>query len=185
MKLHPTTLLIVAMFGSFAIILTVMIVIFRPKQSPPRRRVEPAVVRPEVRDTVQVADAVGALTETKQDVVASTQQMPVKQPKTVPKTAEASRQLYDQLAREKQEMVQLRSDMEKRLKVALADQNKKLAQLARRMEPLEAGEAVQVLVALSDDDIAGVLRHMQPEKVAPIVVLLKRLGRDGAVGKMK
>jgi flagellar motility protein MotE (MotC chaperone) len=103
--------------------------------------------------------------------------------KTIPKSAETSRQLYYQLEREQQEMVQLRIDMEKRLKTALSEHNQKLAQLARRCEALESGEAAQILIDLSDDDVAGVLRQMQSEKAASVNVLLKRLGRD--VGKIK
>jgi flagellar motility protein MotE (MotC chaperone) len=189
MKLHPTTLLIVAMFGSFAIILTVMIAVFRPEHRPPRRRIEPVVVRPQVRDTVQhvVASAptMGITQQPKEpqsDPIASTQS-PIKQMKTIPKSAETSRQLYYQLEREQQEMVQLRIDMEKRLKTALSEHNQKLAQLARRCEALESGEAAQILIDLSDDDVAGVLRQMQSEKAASVNVLLKRLGRD--VGKIK
>ncbi len=188
MKLHPTTLLIVAMFGSFVIILTAMIAIFRPA-SPPRRRIEPVVVRPQVRDTVQhivtsapIMDTTQQPKEPKSDPVASTQS-PIKQIKTIPKSAEASRQLYFQLEREQQEMVQLRVDIEKRLKSALSEHNQKLAQLAHRCEPLEPGEAAQILIDLSDEDVAGVLRQMQSEKAASIIVLLKRLGRD--VGKIK
>ena len=53
--------------------------------------------------------------------------------------------------------------------------------MARWCEPLEPGEAVQLLQKLDDETIARVLRRMNNEKALPIAALLKRLGREKAI----
>ena len=95
----------------------------------------------------------------------------------MPPGAVANQKLYRELQREKKEMAQLKADMQRRLKEALKTHDRKLAQLARRCEPLDPGEAAQVLMALSDKDITAVLKQMKPDKTAPIIELLKRNGR--------
>lgn len=184
MKLPPATLLIIAMFGSFVIILAIMIAIFRP-ESPPRRLVKQTRAMPvdtlkhepkPTVDTLSLADTVRQTPETLPPRAASRQ---TKAP--IPRTAEEGRRLYRELEREQKEMAALRADMERRLKKAQREQVQHLAQLARRCEPLEPGEAVQILIGLRDADIATVLRHMKPEKAAPIMALLKRLGREKAI----
>ena len=110
----------------------------------------------------------------------STTSSKVKTPKktpALPPSAAANQKLYRELQREQKEMSQLKADMQRRLKEALKEHDRKLTQLARRCEPLEPGEAVQILMDLSDDDIAIVLKHMQPDKNVPIIELLKRNGR--------
>jgi exonuclease VII large subunit len=186
MKFNPATLLIVIMFGSFVIILGVMIAIFRPE--PPRQR--PKTTKTVV--TQQVAIAPDTLNhpkdtlltnETKEVAKTSPKPKPVS-PQTSP-TAQASRQVYQELEKEQKELAQLRKDLEKRLKLTLEEHNQKLKQLARRCEPLEPGEAMQVLLPLPDADLATVISHMQPAKALPIITLLKRNGRDQAIAKIK
>lgn len=192
MKLNPATLLVLIMFGSFVIILGVMIAIFRPEPTRPRptaqktRVAEPIPTR-DLQDTLTtqttLKDSIPSPSETK--TVAKTSIKPkAVSPETSP-TAQASKQVYSALEKERKEMAQLRVDLQKRLNAALTEHNQKLKQLARRCEPLEPGEAVQILLPLSDTDLATVLNYMQPAKATPMITLLKRNGRDKAIAKMK
>ncbi|MEE2753339.1 MAG: hypothetical protein VX910_05100, partial [Candidatus Latescibacterota bacterium] len=82
---------------------------------------------------------------------------------------------------EQDEMKQLRSEMERRLKERTLNQEKKIDQLARRCKSLEAGEAVQILTILEDSDLRKVLERMNREKALQIAALLTRLGRGSAI----
>ena len=75
----------------------------------------------------------------------------------------------------------LRAEMERRLKEQSLNREKKMDQLARRCENLEAGEAVQVLTILEDKHLGEVLKRMSREKALPIAALLERLGRGNAI----
>ena len=186
MKLNPATLLIVIMFGSFVIILGVMIAIFRPEPPRQRPKTTKTLVAKQVPinpDTLFQQSDTLTTTETKEVSKTSPKPKPVS-PQTSP-TAQASRQVYQELEKEQKELAQLRKDLERRLKSTLAEHDQKLKQLARRCEPLEPGEAVQVLLPLPDADLATVISHMQPAKAMPIITLLKRNGRDNAVAKIK
>lgn len=192
MKLNPATLLVLIMFGSFVIILGVMIAIFRPEPSRTRveRKTPVHTQQPAPRlepDSTQIQvvqkDTANTPAETKTAPTASSKPKPITPQTSV--TAQASRQIYRQLEQEQKEMAKLRVDIQKRLNSALEDHNQKLKQLARRCEPLEPGEALLILQPLSDNDLATVLSHMQPAKAAPIIALLKRNGRDKAIAKMK
>jgi hypothetical protein len=190
MKLNPATLLVLVMFGSFVVILGVMIAIFRP---------EPARVRPDATRTrfaqpigiakpdtaaLESAEKSPGLSEKKPEAtVKPTEKIKPVSPETSP-TARASGQVYRQLEQEQKEMAQLRADLKKRLDTALSEQSEKLKQLARRCEPLEPGESVQILMPLSDEDLAAVLRYMQSSKALPIIALLKRNGREKALSKI-
>lgn len=183
---HPATLLVLAMFGSFAVILGLMIVIFQPER--PVRR--PAAPVPALRQGQPIvaqpapASPETARIETPPVSVASPQTAPRKQPQPIPKSAEDSRRVYRELEREKEEMARTKADLEKRLKDALTAQENRLRQLARRCEPLEPGEAAQILMDLSDGDLTRVLRHMNPDKAAPVIALLRRQGREQAVSPL-
>jgi flagellar motility protein MotE (MotC chaperone) len=82
---------------------------------------------------------------------------------------------------EQGEMKLLRTEMERRLKEQSLNREKKMDQLARRCENLEAGEAVQVLTILEDKHLGEVLKRMNREKALPIAALLERLGRGNAI----
>lgn len=185
---HPATLLVIAMFGSFAVILGLMIAIFQP-EGPVRQPVgqvsAPHHEQP-VREVPQPASVPPETTrlETPPVVAASPHVEPRRQPPPISQSAEDSRRLYRELEREKEEMAKLRADLEKRLKTALSEHENKLRQLARRCEPLEAGEAAQILIDLSDSDLKQVLRFMHPDKAAPVMALLNRLGRERAVSSL-
>ena len=187
MKLHPATLLILIMFGSFAVILTAMILMFRPEPKPvrPKRVEKQAPQRHETIDTMLTTRPDSSPRPEKQETKPSPAASFKPEPPLVQRPSQSGRKLYRELEREQKEMAQLRADMERRLNTALADHNRKLAQLARRCEPLEPGEAVQVLMPLSDTDIANVISRMRPDKAAPIIALLKRNGREKAVAKIK
>lgn len=191
MKLNPATLLVLIMFGSFVIILGVMIAIFRPEPTRPR----PTAQKTRVAEPIPTRDSQDTLTTqtVPKDTVTSSETKTVAKTSIKPKavspetspTAQASRQVYNALEKERKEMAQLRVDLQKRLNSALTEHNQKLKQLARRCEPLEPGEAVQILLPLSDTDLATVLNYMQPAKATPMITLLKRNGRDKAIAKMK
>ena len=184
MKPNPTTLLIIAMFGSFVLILGAMVVIFRPDPTPRRRRPAKQVVIPkkseqqpiQVTQDTPVAVSKPPKIETTTKPAVSSKPNPLVTSPSVTQSP-ASQKLYRELQQEQKEMVQLRTDMELRLKQALADHKRKLSQLARRCEPLEPGEAAQILMSLSDEDLASVIKQMKPDKTAPIIELLKRNGR--------
>lgn len=188
MKLNPATFLVIIMFGSFVIILGVMIAIFRPE--PPRQR--PKTTKTLVKKQVSTTNLD---TIASQIVQKDTLTSPSKNPKTSSKpkpvspetspTAKASNRVYSELKKEQKEMAQLRVELETQLKSALTEQTQKLKQLARRCEPLEPGEAVQILLPLTDADLATTLSHMQPAKATPIIALLKRNGREKAIAKIK
>jgi len=182
MKLNPATLLILIMFGSFVIILGVMIAIFRPE--PTRQRLETTKTRVIKQTTVTRPDTIAQQITQKdtlappketQTVVKTTQKPKPVSPQTSP-TAQTSSQAYRQLQQEQKEMALLRKELE---------QGQKLKQLARRCEPLEPGEAVQILLPLTDTDLATVISYMQSAKAAPIITLLKRNGREKAISKIK
>lgn len=191
MKLNPATLLILIMFGSFVIILSIMIAIFRPeptryRSATTKTRVTKQTPAKPLDTTLQQTvkkDTLTAPNKTKTSIPKTSKPKPVS-PSTSP-TAQASRQVYRQLEQEQKEMAQLRKEFEQKLKIALKEQDQKLKQLARRCEPLEPGEAVQVLLPLSDTDLTKVLNHMQPNKATPIIALLKRNGREKAIPKRK
>jgi flagellar motility protein MotE (MotC chaperone) len=82
---------------------------------------------------------------------------------------------------EQDEMKLLREAMERRLKARMLTRERKLSQLARRCEALEAGEAVQILVALEDSDLGQVLERMDRAKALQVAALLDRLGRGKAI----
>ncbi|MDP6042164.1 MAG: hypothetical protein QGG64_26685, partial [Candidatus Latescibacteria bacterium] len=98
MKLNPTTLLILAMFGSFALILGAMVVIFRPDPKPVRRR----PVRQVLDTTTQVrqtspdtpATSISQQPETQTPSETSSKPKTPKQPPVMPPGAVANQKLY-------------------------------------------------------------------------------------------
>jgi len=180
-------LLITFMFGSFVIILGIMIAIFRPEpvvRTPAKARAREQVLVMLSDTTAQQATQKDSIRPKEEDRIAKKTKAKPVSPQTSP-TTNASSKVYHQLRQEQKEMAQLRIDLEKRLNAALKDHSQKLKQLARRCEPLEPGEAVQILLPLSDADIATVLGHMQPARAIPVIALLKRNGRDKAIAKIK
>ncbi len=185
MKPSPATLLILTMFGSFAVILTAMIVLFRTEPGPAPRRTGP--VRPPTERPASRVDS-GSLNLASQTVPEpSGKQEPQRRlekppPPPVPSRApSADRRLQKELERERKEMALLKTDMEKRLKRQLALRERKLTQFARQCEGLEPGEAAQILLELDDETLAEILRRMNRNRALPISALLKRLGREKAI----
>ena len=195
MKLSPTALLILSMFGSFAIILTAMIVFFRPKPArrPPdrgRARMEtPAADTAGLDSATAAALSSQAAPDTGRASAGATDGTPRPRPaprRTPPGAASAlERQLQKELRQEQKEMALLRTEMERRLREQAARQNRALARLAEECEKLEPGEAVQILQKLDDASIAEVLRRIGREKALKIAALLKRLGREKAIPTLK
>lgn len=191
MKLNPATFLVLIMFGSFVIILGVMIAIFRPEPTHQRPKATKTLVKKQVTETIldtltsrtASKDTITPPKETKTTAKTPSKPKPVS-PETSP-TAKATSRVYRELEQERKEMAQLRVDLEKQLQSALTEHKIKLKQLARRCEPLEPGEAVQILLPLSDADLAATLGYMHPAKATPIIALLKRNGREKAIAKIK
>ena len=195
MRLSPTTLLILVMFGSFAVILATMVLVFAP--GPNRRPHQPGQraagqkgLRGATRRAVETArpDSVAPDAPPAGRSAASTvESVPVEAPaaarKTVPPPpsgGQAERQLYRKLKQERKEMALLRDEMKRRLEEQLTDRKREFAQLAAQCKKLEPGEAAQVLLSLDDDELAEVLRRIERDTALKIAALLDRLGRKSA-----
>lgn len=210
MKLGPAGFLILTMFGSFAVIIAAMIVLFRPDTGTPGsgavpsrtqrrqalsgpeqtpvsakpaapRRSESTSPRPAAPDTA----GPGARSA---DRVGRTQAEPPRDPAPPvqsvwppPRQQPAPHgKVYWKLQRERKEMALLKAEMRKRLKEQLADRERKLARLARECEQLKPGESAQILQQLDDESLSQVLERMEAQKALKVAALLKRLGREVA-----
>ncbi len=192
MKLSPATLLVLIMFGSFAVVLTAMVVFFVPRTDRPakrtsRGRVSASAHRPEARKSPpEPADDLKR--DTLQAPSGSVAEKPLPPPeKTLAETRPAARPpdpargLYRDLRKMRKELRDQKSEFERRLRVEITTRENKLAQLARWCEALEPGEAAQLLKGLDDRTVAEVLGRMKRERALPIAAVFKRLGREGAI----
>ena len=196
MRLSPATLLVVVMFGSFAVILATMVLVFAPEPSrrPPRpgkRALDQTTARGGTRTATEPAradtGAVPALQTAAGSVAKAVEPAPSEAPAVAKEAApkpppggEAERQLHRKLKQERKEMALLRDEMKRRLEEQLANRKQKLAQLAAQCEKLEPGEAAQILLSLDDDELAEVLRRVERDAALKIAALLERLGRQSA-----
>jgi hypothetical protein len=194
MKTAPVTFVILVMFGSFVVILTAMVVVFRPDPQPARVRPEPVQRKP-ARPVVARADSgdpkapIPDGREAQSPPAERVQAKPPtsstarKPPRAVPMTglSVSGRRLQKELQQEQREMALLKSEMKRRLARELAIRDQKLSQLADKCEQLETGEAAQVLLKLDDETVSEVLRRMETKASLKILVLLRDLGRDAAV----
>jgi hypothetical protein len=197
MRLGPATTIVLAMFGSFAIVLTAMIVLMRPSQ--PRRQAA-QVQRPEPKGDNAGSPATGparatagssAIADEPVDTAASDPQ-PAREPEptttprhasprgATPKPPAAGRELQRKLEQEQKEMRLLRAEMERRLRKQIAEREAKLDRLAGSCAELPPGEAAQALKELDDRTIAAVLKRMDREAALKIAAVLQRLGRKDA-----
>jgi hypothetical protein len=203
MNFRTATLLVLGMFGSFVIVITTMMFLFwspEPKTETEQARPESLVPPPEVTspDPVQAESVPSSDDPEKVDrpegiVEAETVSIPspateLARPEPVGMPAPTpvlvrppGRITQKNLEIEQGEMKLLRAEMERRLKEQSLNREKKMDQLARRCENLEAGEAVQVLTILEDKHLGEVLKRMSREKALPIAALLERLGRGNAI----
>ena len=201
MNFRTATLLVLGMFGSFAVVITTVMVLFwspsgkkterKPKAAIERAKLGTMDVYPE---TLTLPDGIESLSEVKPEEPIPDPELTVSPPpppdpapaevpeETVSRPAKPpGRMTQKNLEIEQDEMKQLRSEMERRLKERTLNQEKKIDQLARRCETLEAGEAVQILTILEDSDLRKVLERMNREKALQIAALLTRLGRGSAI----
>jgi flagellar motility protein MotE (MotC chaperone) len=201
MDFRTATLLVLGMFGSFAVVITtIMFLFWSPGGKKTERQQKAAIETPRQSGTDQGRDVLIQVDTTKISAEAQpVTQIPDPEPATkLPeppgstpaeeKNATLSRPVnppgrmtQKKLKIEQDEMKQLRSEMERRLKERTLNQEKKLDQLARRCETLGAGEAVQILTILEDSDLSKVLERMNREKALQIAALLTRLGRGNAI----
>ena len=202
MNFRTATLLVLGMFGSFVIVITTMMFLFwspEPKTETEQARPESVVPPPEMTspDPVQAKTVPSSDDPGKVDrpegpesgivsIPTPRTESAIPEPVGVPaRTAvlvrPPGRITQKNLEIEQGEMKLLRAEMERRLKEQSLNREKKMDQLARRCENLEAGEAVQVLTILEDKHLGEVLKRMSREKALPIAALLERLGRGNAI----
>ncbi|HAA78568.1 TPA: hypothetical protein DCE37_26005 [Candidatus Latescibacteria bacterium] len=205
MNFRTATLVVLGMFGSFAVVITAMILLFwSPKankaalqtqesaiaaapeiplpevaESPPDRAPEPPVVVPEPEPPQsapeQVAPARVPEPSPKAKNIDVGKQAPAKP------TRAPGRATQKNLQVEQDEMKLLKAEMQRRLNRRIQMRERKLDQLARQCGNLTAGEAVQILVELDDTDLKHVLERMDREQAVQIAALLTRLGRSDAI----
>ncbi len=183
------------MFGSFAVILATMVLVFAPGPSRRPHRTEQGAsgqkaLRSPTRQPLETARADSTAVPTRQvahTAMGAVDPVPSQVPELAKKTApeqtqggEAERQLHRKLKQERKEMALLRDEMRRRLEEQLTNRKQKFAQLALQCEKLEPGEAVQVLLNLDDDELAEVLRRIERDTALKIAALLERLGRESA-----
>ncbi|MCZ6635745.1 MAG: hypothetical protein O7G87_20295 [bacterium] len=184
MKLSPATLLVLTMFGSFVVVLGALVIILRPASKSTRPKTVQTQTTKAKRDSIvtgQTAQPAGPeITQVRAEEKKSAPEPPQKTVSEF-RSYETGRQAYREIQQMRKDMARQKSDLEKRLKSQIAQQKKKIAQMARWCEPLEPGEAVLLLEKLDDETIASVLRRMKREKALPIAALLKRLGREKAI----
>ena len=187
MRLSPASVLILTMFCSFTVILTVMVLLFRPVPGDAPHRVarpqtpKPSPARPTADSTAHIALRSRA-SDTGRTPSAPPHRPERKRPPAPPSRRPApGGRLQRRLEQEREEMRRLESNIQRHLREQLALQNRKLMQLARTCEALQPGEAVQILRELDDETVAEVLRRLEPASAGKIAALLKRLGRGAAV----
>ena len=195
MKASPATMLILAMFASFAIILAVMVALLRSgkprRATPPRKQVVAEQALPVKRlwepDSVPpLATQKGETGHTQQDTARPEPPGKVQElPRRVPVSAAAGGKVQRKLEQELREMQLLRRAMKKRLDDQLAlksklESDERLEKLARLCDLMEPGEALRILIesGLDDQTIGHVLKQMNREQALRVAALLKSLGRD-------
>lgn len=205
MNFRTATLLVLGMFGSFAIALATMVVLF---WSPSGRQGAQKAVSGELAETpiehlaheTPAEPLVGeakesndspdkrdsAVTEvdtTESDPVPQTVSpyQPVAQQPSFPKARRAGRSAQQNIQLEREEMKLLKKEMQRRLQQRIDARERKLGKLARQCETMTAGEGVQILVILDDSDLRDVLKRMDRETALQIAALLHRLGRGSAI----
>ena len=190
MRPSPATLLIATMFGSFAIVLAVMIILFHPGPRTAARRsatieaqkrsVPP--VEPARQDSVISVSASPIQTSTGSVATSAEEPPNVKSPPAAPRPAPVpGRRIRKRLEQDQKELALLRIEMQRRLEEHLATRERKLDMFVGRCKKLEPGEAAEILELLGDDEIAEVLGRLDRETALKIAAFLKILGREDPV----
>ena len=179
MKLSQATFLILALFGSFGVVLAAMIFFLRPV-SETTRKPNAAVVSPRLIEEAVEATEIPPRDTSSQAGNSDIVQVP--EPKATPVSppppvSTESRRFQQKLQQEKKEMGSLRLEMERRLKSQVAARKKKITLLARNCQKLEPGEAAGILLELDDKTIADVLGRMDKNAALKITAILDQLDR--------
>jgi flagellar motility protein MotE (MotC chaperone) len=180
MKLSKATYLILILFGSFGVVLAVMIILLRPARNVIVSRSAPEVAAP--RDSLteeSKPDSFGTDSTTFEGIrtrIDEKKKIPIPSAKRPAVSAEG-RRFQKKLQQEKKEMTALRMEMERRLKDQVAAREQKIAQLARNCQKLEPGEAAGILLELDDHTVSDVLGKMDKDAALKITAILARLGR--------
>lgn len=204
MNFRTATLLVLGMFGSFAVVIATMMVLF---WSPGGKKTAQKAPPPEAAQPARILETEGTTTpnqlvqeqpapetalsgsEPRGERFASTPEPPAQerpeirkdQPKTPVPRPLPGKKTQRELQIELKEYRLLREEMDRRLREQEKRQERKLDQLARQCENLGAGETVQILIPYTDELIKRVLERMSREKAIEVATLLKRLGRADAI----
>jgi len=170
MTSKPATIVILTMFGSFAIILATMIILFRP---------DPIQIRSANPPSEKLVMKKNPVSRTSQTIIEPSEkkvpQHQLKNPSS--KVSSINARLQRKLEQEHREITLLKITLENRLKNKIALRTRKLTQFARQCENLEPGEAAQLLLELDDETLADVLQRINRNRALSILILLKQLGR--------
>lgn len=206
MNFRTATLLVLGMFGSFAVALATMVVLFwspsggqgaqktvsgELAETPIEHLAHEIPAEPlvgEAKESYDSSDkrdsAVTEVDTTESDPAPQTvspYQSVAKQPSSFPKARPAGRSAQQNIQLEREEMKLLKREMQRRLQQRIDARERKLGKLARQCEIMTAGEGVQILVILDDSDLRDVLKRMDRETALQIAALLHRLGRGSAI----
>ncbi len=217
MNFRTATLLVLGMFGSFAVVITAVIVLFwspsgrktqqRTSEKSEKRQSGSVIHSPGVTpapdtDSLTISETTSATEANTQRVDATVRRVEravqteataggpqrsskpeirSKKPPELRKRSIRGRKTQQNVQLEQEEMKLLREAMERRLNERILTRERKLDQLAKQCDALEAGEAVQILTALDDPELGKVLERMSKKKALQIAALLTRLGRGNAI----
>ena len=181
MKLSKATYLILILFGSFGVVLAVMIFLLRPARNVIVSRSDPDVTAPWVSLTEESKPGSFGTDSTTFEGIRTRidekkKKIPIPSAKRPGVSAEG-RRFQKKLQQEKKEMTALRMEMERRLKDQVAAREQKIAQLARNCQKLEPGEAAGILLELDDHTVSDVLGKMDKDAALKITTILAKLGR--------
>ncbi len=186
MRRNHASLLIATMFGSFAIVLAIMIVLYHPgPQTSARKSVEAEkrsahLVDPGRQDSVISSSPV--------QISADSVLVPAEAPPKVnavpppPRPAPvAGRRLLKALQQELRALDLHKAETQRDLNKELASQENILSQYVTVCKEREPGEAAALLLELDDDQLAEVLGQLNREKAVKIAAFLRILGREEPV----
>jgi len=202
MNFRTATLLVLGMFGSFAVVIATMVALFwTPSKKPARSttKTPPAKSAPAIQtssvgaklDTPQTAtpeirpdsvDVPGVAAETVVAAETSTEQLgtqtPTKTQASRPKSGNTGRKAQEILKVEQQEKKLLQLELERRLRESEKAKLRNLDLLARQCNILGAGDAIEILMTLDDADVRHVLLKMDKNISLQAATMLIRLGRN-------
>ncbi len=188
MRRNHASLLIATMFGSFSIVLAVMIVLFHPGPKTSARKSVEAEKRsahpvdPGRKDSVISSSASPVQISTDSVLVPAKAPPKVKTVPPPPRPAPvAGRRLLRALQQELRALDLHKAEAQRDLNKEVASQEKILSQYVTVCKEREPGEAAALLLELNDDQLAEVLGQLNREKAVKIAAFLRILGREEPV----